>query len=553
MLSGLVYLPSWKGEFLWDDINALPASEIVQDPSGWLKAWVAPPRSHPDYFPLTTNTFWLEWRLFGENPFGYRVVNTLLHGLAAVALYSLLIQLGLPGAAWAAAIFALHPVNVESVAWISERKNVLSMLFGILSFAWFMRWQGNRSAGSYQASLLIFVAALASKASVVALPLVFLAFLWWRDRRLDRRDIRGVVPFVLTSLFFGLMVVHFQHSRAVGQWDIEMPGWLSRIGGAGVVYWHYVFSTFWPVNLMTIYPRSLSDPAQAWQVALSLGTVICGSLALFSKNIAVRTVGFAMVATALLLAPVLGFVKMSFMRYALVSDHLQQVALPVLISSAICGVAALVRDRKATNPMQRAWIGLPIAASLCLFVLSWHRAGLHASNEAMWRDSLAKNPNSSHAHNFLGSILAARKNFSDAERHFLEAARLDPGNPEPPTNYAFTLMDRGRDAEAIQAFQKVVESGTPYAGAFLGLSEAYTKTLNMMKATEVLVDGARRFPDSMTLNASAAGSLLAAGNPSEALGFLEQCRRLDPDNRSLQTDIAETRRRADQVQGEGSP
>lgn len=544
ILAVSLYAPSWKGEFLWDDANAITQSTLIKDPEGWWKIWISPPASHPDYFPLTTSSFWLEWRLFGENPVGYRVTNTLLHGVSVVLLYLLLLQLGLPGAAWAAAIFAVHPVNVESVAWISERKNMLAMALALASFLFYVKWLSRRHRPAYRLALFFFVAALAAKASVVALPLLFLAYLWWRDRAVTNASLRELLPFLAASFVFGLLVVFFQHTRAVGAWEIPMPDFISRVAIAGWAYWHYLITTVWPFDLATIYPRPPSGAALNIFFPITAATAILGAWAFLSKNGALRTAGFALVAAALLLAPVLGFIKMSFMRYALVSDHLQHVMVPLLVSVVVCGLSALLMSVR-TAWVRRA-LAIPALAAVLVgfFVAGWQRAGLHASNEALWQDSLAKNPNSGAAHNFLGSILASRGDFEKAATHFFAATKLEPTDTEFLSNYGYSLVDTGRIQDAVSAFRKAIDSGSPYPGSYLGLAEIFATQGDQNAAIEVLTTGARRFPNGMTLNAAAAAALMFAGQPAAAIPFLERCRQLDPANPKVYADLGEAKRQA---------
>jgi Flp pilus assembly protein TadD len=521
-----VYLPSLGGEFLWDDNSSVTESEIIRDAGGWWKAWIAPPRSHPDYFPLTTTSFWVQWRLFGDHPMGYRLVSVLLHASSVVLLWRLLRELALPGAWLAAAWMAIHPVNVESVAWIAEQKNLLCLVFALPAFQSFVRWHRTGAPGDYRLALACHAAALASKASVVALPLVFTAYLFWRGTRPGKREVLALAPFLACSLAFGLLVIHFQHQRAVGAWEIAMPSWPGRIGGAAMAFWFYLGKALWPFSLATIYPRWPLDPPQAGQILLALATA--GGLATLwiapgGRNW-LRGLAFGLTTYALLLAPALGLIKMSFMRHSLVADHFQHLALPALLATAVAtGAGAATRWPRLRARPQAANAGLAIVGVI-LATLSWQRAALHGSHEALWQDALAKNPGSAQPYQMLGTIAALRGDTAAAETQFRRAIAL--GSPEASTNLGITLCNAGRFEDALPLLRRGAESGISPGQSYTQWARALTELDRTGEALGVLEAGANRYPENILLNSAAGASFVMALQPAKALEFLERCERL---------------------------
>jgi len=536
LLALAVYLPSWRGGFLWDDDTSVTESEIVKDAGGWWKAWVAPPPSHPDYFPLTTTTYWMEWRLWGANPVGYRAFNILLHALCVLLLWRLLREMKLPGAWWAAAIFAVHPVNVESVAWIAERKNVLAMVFAIPAFQAFVRWDTTRVAKWYWAALALFVAALAAKASVVALPVVFFAYQWWRHGRLpDRAELRAAVPFLAASFLFGILVLHFQHTRAMAEWQIPMGGMVSRTCGAAQAYWFYLSKAVWPFGLTTIYPKWSIDPLQAWQVVLAMGTALMVGGLWFTRAASLRALAWALTAYGLLLLPALGLIKMSFMRYSPVADHFQHLALPVIVATVVCGSEAL---------LQRAgWFRKPrgvlfTAVAVILFGLSWQRAGLHSSNGLLWQDSLAKNPASGASHNVYGAWLEKMNRFAEADTHFQAAVRLSPSDPLILNDIGIFAAKQGHHQDSIGWFLKAIEANPHRSDPYLHLARSRAELEDSDGALDALKRGAEACPDNLSLVSSAAAAFFVAGRAEEALGYFQRCEVIAPDNAFVKDDMA---------------
>ena len=532
----VTYIPSWHGEFLWDDNTSVTQSEIVQDDAGWWKAWVAPPPSHPDYFPLTTDSYWIEWRLWGENPAGYRATNILLHALSVWLLWRLFLAMGLTGAWWAAAIFAVHPVNVESVAWIAERKNLLAMVFAIPSFLAFIRWIDSGSWRWYRVSLALFFLALCAKASVVALPVVFLAYIWWKNSRPPGFvKIKALIPFLLLSMIFGLVVMHFQQTRSVGGWEIEMPGIAARLAGAASAFCFYLSKALWPFQLATIYPKWTLEPVAVVQWIL-LGVTAALIPALWAiKQTWSRAVAFGLAAYALLLAPALGIVQMSFMRYSLVADHFQHLALPAMIALVVCG-SARVCSNSLGSLTKFSWAAGIVL--LLFFSLSWTRAGLHGSHEALWQDALLKNPAAAQPHVVLGSILAGRRDFPGAEKHFRKANDLSPGDPATLTNLGFVCSDQNRPKEAVAWFEEAIRVSPHQSAPYVKFASYRAQTGDGQGALETLRAGVTACPGDLSVLSAAATAFAAAGFPEEALGYFQRCEKIIPDNAFVKADMA---------------
>ena len=497
----VVYHPAWHGGFLWDDDIHIKNNRMLFEPGGLKQIWYS--RESPQYYPLVFSSFWVEQALWGLNPTGYHWVNLLLHAASAIVLWRVLRRLHVPGAWLAGAVFALHPVNVESVAWISQRKNTLAMLFYLLSFLCYVRFDDQRGVQSlapgaggparasgdappatphapgafrartcwYWSSLLIFVLALLSKTAVAPLPLVLLGLAWWQRGRVTGRDVWRSAPFFAAALVLGLITMWFERYQTAGFEFVRDDSFWSRLAGAGWAVWFYLSKAVLPFDLMRIYPRWRIDGATGW--AYVPGLLLVGAVLLCWRYR--RTWGKAGVAClgyfVLLLLPVLGFVNIGFMRYSLVADHWQYFAVlgPIVLACAGVGLAvgklqpASKAHSSKAEPTVR-WMGgstplgvtVSTAVLLVLAGLSWRQSADYADIETFWRSAVVANPGSGQAHYLLGDILTEQGLLDEAITHYRQALALQPRDAFTENNLGNALRQTGQTAEAVVHYRKAL-------------------------------------------------------------------------------------------------
>ena len=446
VLTVLVYFPATRAGFVWDDDLLLTRNPLVQSSSGLWRMWR--PSAEIDYYPVTWTSFWIEWRLWQENPTGYHIVNILLHALGALLLWQILDRLKMRGAWLAAVLFAVHPVNVESVAWVSERKNTLSLVFYALAVLTFLRAECENKAYKYWGGLGIFVLALLSKTTGVMLPLVLLLCTWWQRGVVTRRDLLRCTPFFLLAIVFGLLTIYSQ------QWQLPTTEVraivnrpiLFRLGAAGHVFWFYLLKILVPIKLMTEYPL-WKFSAITWRFWLpTISAVAAIVIAWRFRATWGRAVLFALLYFGAMLFPVLGIFNAPYIgRSPVVTDHLQYLAMIGILTLIAAGITRI--PRPAVNAVIAVIVG-----SFCF--LSWTRASHYENQEALFSDTLAKNPNAAKAHFELANALIKRGRLDAAVVHYKEAVRLAPMLKNARWNLASSLAKQGKYEEAIACFQE---------------------------------------------------------------------------------------------------
>ncbi len=425
----LVYWPALNGGFIWDDVLHLRDTPPIQATDGLFRIWLT--TECRDYYPLAYSAFWLEWHLWGWRTAGFHLVNVLLHTAGAVILWRVLKCLDIPCAWLGALLFAVHPVNVSSVAWISELKNVLAFPLAALAVVAYLserRW----------VALACFVGSLLAKPAAVGLPAVLLAVTWWRTGRLEKRDWLSIAPFAAVAGLMGVVTIWFQHHRALEGRAVLTSSLPERIAAASAVVWFYLLKAVAPLGLSTVY----SPWPKSWNLIALVTGVALTTILWRQRDRWGRGWFAALVCFVALLFPVLGFFDQGYYRFSPVADHWQYFALPV-----VCIGAGFVAGRFRGCGL----VALALAGGLA--IASSQRSQAFKSDEQFWRSTLAENPRAWIAEYSLGNHLAQRQDPS-ALAHYQRAELLDPGYAPSHYNAAILLATQGRFAKAVASMEQ---------------------------------------------------------------------------------------------------
>ncbi|HTB81596.1 MAG TPA: tetratricopeptide repeat protein [Opitutaceae bacterium] len=473
MATLLAYFPALHGGFIFDDNVFLTGNPLIHAPDGLRRLWFS--REAADYWPVTSSTLWLEWRLWGLNATGYHATNVVLHIVEVLLLWAVLRRLGLPGSFLAACVFALHPVNAESVAWITERKNLMAMLFYLLSIFCFT----GRTRAGYWLSLLAFTLAMLSKGSVVILPLVLLGIVAW-DHCPVARDWRRLLPFFLLAA--GLALFEAQFSTVLGPAEIQPSSYLLRLLRAGAVVWFYAGKAFWPVNLCFDYGLWHVHPDNlGWWLPLVAAAVTTALLWHYRRSWS-RPALFAWGYFCVTLIPVMGLAEVGFMRYSPVSDHFSHLA---LIGVAAFAGAGWVRLAGEAGGLWRAFIiGATVTVFTLFGILTWRQSRVYSDAGTLYRATLMRNPSSWIAHTNLGVMLYESGQVEPAITHLEEAVWLEPDFAESRNDLGIAFYRAGRLPEAMVQYDEALRLRPDFYQVRNNLGAALARAGRLPEAVE---------------------------------------------------------------------
>ena len=541
------YRPAWNGGLVWDD-DAHVTAPALRTAEGLRRIWFEPGATQ-QYYPLVHSAFWVIGKVSGERTLAYHVVNILLHATSAFLIALLLRRLAIPGAALAALVFALHPVHVESVAWISELKNTLSGVLYLASALAYVRFDGTRSSRSYGASLVLFLGALLSKTVTATLPAALLVVFWWQRGRIEwRKDISPLVPFFVLGVGSGLYTAWFERHFIGAQGHDFTLSAVERCLIAGRAFWFYLQKIVWPSDLMFIYPRWSVSASEPWQYAYPLAAMALVGIAWMIRK---RT--RAPLATLLLFAgtlfPALGFVNVFPFRYSFVADHFQYLASIAVIALASAAIVTSVKKARAVNVEATAMLALGIP----LGVLTWHQSADYASAETLYRATLDKNPSCWMCQNNLAMPLLGGTH-DDIERAvglIRQSLQSNPNHVEALNNLGVAYRKLGRFEDAFRAHARAVELSPGSATAHDNLG-GDAHALGRFDEALAHYDTALRLdPRSADALRNRGATLLQLGRLEEAAASLEASLRIEPDSaeahHSLGTVLLRARRPADAI------
>jgi tetratricopeptide (TPR) repeat protein len=532
-VTAIAYSPAWSGKFLWDDNDHITEPRL-RSLEGLREIWTKPGATQ-QYYPLLHSAFWLEHKLWGDAVLPYHLVSILLHGISALLVWRILLKLEVPGAWLAAGLFALHPVQVESVAWITELKNTLS---GILFFAAalsYLKFDQARNWRRYALSLGLFLLALMCKTVIAVLPAALLVVFWWKRGRLSwKRDAWPLVPFFALGMAAGLVSALIERQLVGAHGEAFAFSLIERCLIAGRAFWFYLFTLLWPANLSFIYPQWKIDQSAWWQYLFPIVALLL--LAVLWK---LRHKSRAPLAAILLfvgiLFPVLGFLNIYYFQYSFVADHWLYLACLPILALAAAGISLSLSRAQIGNRLP----GHLICGALLLGLaaLTWRQSHIYTDPETVWRTTLERNPESFMVHNNFSAHLLEKGQIDEAITHSSKAVMLRPKYAPSNVSLGNALRSRGRVDEAIDSYQKALNIDPRHAPARANLGSALYQKGRFREAIEEFEKALYLDPTAAEPHSNLALALLTAPeaelrNPARAV---------------------ELARRADHLSGGGNP
>ena len=531
------YQPAWHAGFIWDDDVYVTQNRLLTAPDGLKRIWFSLD-SPSQYFPLTYTTFWMERMLWGLNPAGYHWVNILLHAVNALLVWRLLKRLGVPGAWLAAGIFALHPVQVESVAWITERKNVLSLFFCLLALLAWIEFVEERSKPwwrFYFLSLFFFALALCSKTTACTLPAALLLILWLKEKPVGRFRLAQIIPFLVMGAGMGMVTVWWERYHQGTQGALFSCGPVERVLIASHAVWFYLGKLVWPVNLMFSYPRWTINPADPLAYGWLVAGAGLGAAIYFARRFTGRGVEVAALFYVATLSPLLGFIMLYTFYFSFVADHYQYVASIGPIALAVAGMTRAFGFLEKGKPFLRPALGGTLL--LVLGLLTWRQCGMYADLETLWQATIARNPNSFLAHVNLGSVLVQQGQVDEAIAHFKRALEARPDYVGAYNNLGNALLQKGQVDEAMEQFQKALAFQPDDAMVHNSLGTALLQKGRVDEAIVHYQKALEIIPDSAEACCGLGNALLQKGRVDEAMEQFQKAIRLQPDLATAHYDL----------------
>jgi Tfp pilus assembly protein PilF len=526
----LAYLPALGSGFIWDDDAYVTQNMALRSARGLARIWLQPGAT-PQYYPLVHTTFWLEYHLWGLSPLGFHLVNVVLHAATAFLVLLALRRLQVPGAAFVAALFLLHPVHVESVAWITERKNVLSALLYMAALYTYLPLAGlgggepSRRGRLYGLSLSLFVGALLSKTVAASLPAALLLLVYWKRGRVTPRDVRPLAPFFVLGAVLGLATAYVEkhHVGAHGvDWSLSPA---QRVLIAGRALWFYAAKLVWPAPLTFIYPRWTIDAGLAAAYLYPAAAVMLTAALWVLRGRLGRGPLVAILYFGGTLVPALGFFDVYPMRYSFVADHFQYVASLGLLTLLGAAAAHATAGRPPTSRRAAACVLLAM-----LGVLTFGQTRIYRDQETLWRDTIAKNPEAWMAHHNLGGVLEQQSRDEEALAQYREALRLKPDFADVHNNVGNILARHGELGPAIVSYETSLRLLPEQAEAHSNLGAALAAQGRYAEAMRHYEEARRIKPHFAGVHVNLGNVLVQQGRPAEALPHYQTALALDPDD-----------------------
>ena len=558
----LAYWPALGGGLIWDDAAHVTRPELGSL-NGLARIWFQLGATQ-QYYPLLHTAFWIEHRLWGGAVLDYHLANVLLHASAALLVVLIVRRLSIPGAWLAGFIFALHPVCVNAVAWISEQKSTLSAVCYLGAALAYLHFDQTRRKTQYALASGLFMLALLAKTVTATLPAGLLVVFWWRRGRLDwKRDVRPLIPWFAIGASAGLFTAWVERKFIGAEGPEFSLSLLDRCLLAGRVICFYFVKLIWPGNLVFIYPRWTIDASLWWQYLFPLAVVLAAAaLLLIARRWRGPLAGFLFFAGTLF--PVLGFLNVYPFIYSFVADHFQYLASLGIIVPLSAALA--LGSQRLPSPARALAPASAVALLATLGVLTWRQAAIYRDSQTIYRATLLRNPGSWMAHNNLGAELLdipgrsseaisqleialqlkpdsaeAHNNLGkalgrmsghqqDAIAHFEAALRIRPRFPEAQNSWGRALSQMGRSQEAIPHFEAALQIRPAFAEAHSNLGVALLDLPGRLPDAIAHFKAALEIDPELEQAHNGLGSALAEEPDQipEAIGEFEAALRINP-------------------------
>lgn len=514
----LLYAPALQSGFTWDDDEHLTQNPCIIGPQSIGDIWTT---RAARICPLVLSTFWLEHRLWGLSPLPYHLVNVLMHAGAALLLWRVLLALRVPGAWLGALLWALHPVQVETVAWVTELKNTQSGLFFLASILFYLRLlRGEgRNRTNYTLSMVFALLGMASKTSVVVLPAVLALCTWYVEGRVSRQRLVRLMPYVLMALAASVLALWTQDLEGANdpRWQRSIP---QRLATAGAVAWFYFGKLVWPHPLVFVYPKWQVNAANMlwWLPFMGLMAAIY-----FTRRW--RGIWLALLYFIIALGPVLGLLDHYFLRYSFVGDHFQYLA--SIGPLAFLGVLMSKLPR---------WV--PVALLTAFSAITWHQQRLYRDPQLLWTHTLQHHPTCWLACNNLGIMLYQAGRTDDAIELWERALQSDPKAAKSHNNLALALVDKGRTEEAIEHYREALRLDPDYGAARANYGSVLLSQGKVNEALAELQQATKLAPRDSGPWANLGTAHLVIGDIAEAISDYEKAIEAAPENQSALNNLA---------------
>jgi len=529
-----IFSPALHGTWLWDDDILVAKNALTHEPSGFWKGWYKLD-GLGNYYPLEVDTEWVEWHLWHDDTFGYHLTSVLLHILSALLIWKLLSKIGLRLAWLGGLLFIVHPVTVESVAWISELKNTLSLPLFLLAMCSWIDYDERRKRCDYFLTLGFFLVAMLAKTTMVMFPIIILLYAWWKRSRVGWSDLKIGLPFFVISLGLGVISVCLQPHQINLEHESFGNSFFTRFICGGLAITFYFFKCLWPVGLLPIYPVwtiNLSSPLQylPWPILGGLIGWLWTKRTGWGRH-ALLGIGFFL----LNLIVVVGFIMMNYTTMIWSLDHLVYIPMIGLIGLTVAAMEAVAK--KLILPIRLIAAALAAIVMGLLALESHGYAGMFVSKQTLCTYTIQRNPEAWLAYNDLGLSLFQEGRAPEAIEQYKLALKINPDYAAGHNNLGFALNQLGQTPEAIEQYEQALRVDPNYVMAHNNLGNILGREGRVPEAIEQYEMALKVDPDHAETHANLGLLLLHTGQLAEAINHFEWALKSDPDYDEAQNNL----------------